>query len=83
MYVCMYLLKPKAYLCLNVCMYVLYVYCMCVFFRRSSCVTCYVYQVLMHSSARSPCLLAQTLHNTDVLLTPHGMYVLYVIYVSL
>jgi hypothetical protein len=29
-------------------------------------------QVVMHSSQRSPCELAHLLHDTDVLLTPHG-----------
>ncbi len=28
--------------------------------------------VLMHNSKRSPCELAHLLHDTDVLLTPHG-----------
>lgn len=29
-------------------------------------------QVLMHSSSRSPCALYEIIHDTDVLLTPHG-----------
>jgi hypothetical protein len=29
-------------------------------------------EVVMHDKDRSPCMLAALLHNTDILLTPHG-----------
>lgn len=40
-------------------------------------------QVLMHSSTRSPCSLAHILHNTDVLLTPHGFQSMLLLFLPL